>query len=94
MKQAQLKIIAHIHSIKLQVRFPCSVTASLRIGTYLAQAEHEEIPYGQEVPLRLGEAVFDMGASHQFTVLFDSHRNAFEEKKVAFSPFRFLFCFS
>lgn len=35
-----------------------------------------------------------MGASHQFTVLFDSHRNAFEEKKVAIYPFRYPFCFS
>lgn len=47
------------------------------------QSEHEEVPYGQEIPLRLGEALFELAASHQFTLLYDSRKSTFEEKKVS-----------
>jgi hypothetical protein len=46
------------------------------------------------VPLRLGEALFDLAASHQFTVLYDGKRQAFEEKKVALALARYQCCCS
>jgi hypothetical protein len=57
MKQAQLKISVHIHTIKLKVRFPCSITASLRVGKPPIYPEQEEVSYGQDCPLRMGEAI-------------------------------------
>lgn len=53
-------------------------------GLYLTHhAENDEIPFGSEVPLRVGEAYLETSASNRFTLYFDPNRNAFTEKKVA-----------
>ena len=50
MRQAQLKISAHIHTIKLKVRFPCSITASLRVGKPPSTQSRKKFPTDKIVP--------------------------------------------
>jgi len=49
MKQAQLKISIQIHTIKLKVRFPCSITASLRVCTLSSIQNTKKCPIVRNV---------------------------------------------
>lgn len=51
-------------------------------------AENDEIPFGSEVPLRVGEAYLETSASNRFSLHFDPNRNAFSDKKVTPHEFR------
>jgi len=57
MKQVELKLTVTIHKVKLQVKFPCSLTAALKVCTSSIHTENDEISFGQDAPLKLGEAV-------------------------------------
>jgi hypothetical protein len=82
MKQIEMKLHVLIHKIKLQIKFPCSLQASLKIGTPSLTSDNEEISFGKEAQMQMGEALFENKLSPSLTVLYDSTKEIYSHKKV------------